>query len=176
MEAFWTLYKKYAIENISIKDITELAGYNRSTFYEYFTDVYDLLNQVEYTLIERLEKEMIKNVSDPESTDSVERMARVFEENGEYFSVLLGPKGDPAFAVKIKAAIKPRLMKTVRLSDADFDTLLLYEFTIGGMLSALTYWFNKGTPIPSSDFAVTIRSILMKGSLAMLREKISHNQ
>jgi AcrR family transcriptional regulator len=29
MEAFWTLYKKYAFEKISIKDITELAGYNR---------------------------------------------------------------------------------------------------------------------------------------------------
>jgi AcrR family transcriptional regulator len=172
MEAFWSLYKKHTIDHISIREITELAGYNRSTFYEYFTDVYDLLNQVEQTLIDLLEKEMIKNVSDPESVDTINRMAHFFEENGEFFSVLLGAKGDPAFTVKIKAAIKPRLMQTVRLSVADFDTQLLYEFTIGGMLSALTYWFHEGTPIVASEFAVTIRSILMKGSLAMVREKL----
>jgi AcrR family transcriptional regulator len=173
-DAFWTLYKKHKIENISVKDITELAGYNRSTFYEYFTDVYDLLNQIEHRLIDLLEKEMIKNVSDPESADTVNRMAQVFEENGEFISMLLGANGDPAFAIKLKAAIKPRLMQTAKLSGADFDTQLLYEFSIGGMLSALTYWYNKGTPVSPGEFAVNIRAILMKGSLAMLREKANH--
>lgn len=174
MDAFWSLYKKHKIENISVKDITELAGYNRSTFYEYFTDVYDLLNQIEHKLIELLEREMIKNISDPESADTINRMALVFEENGEYLGVLLGAKGDPAFIVKIKAAIKPRLMQAVKLSDAEFETHLLYEFTIGGMLSALTYWYNHGTPISPSEFAVNVRTILMKGSLAMVRERTLH--
>lgn len=41
-EAFWTLYTKKPIEKISIKEITDLAGYNRGTFYLYYKDVYDL--------------------------------------------------------------------------------------------------------------------------------------
>jgi AcrR family transcriptional regulator len=175
MDAFWALYKKHAIENISVRDITELAGYNRSTFYEYFTDVYDLLNQIEQKLIERFVMELIKNVSNPESAETINRMACVFDEYGQYLSVLLGAKGDPAFAVKIKEALKPRLMQTAGLSD-NFDTQLLYEFTIGAMLSALTYWYNKGTPIPPSEFATSIRSILMRGSLAMIREKATNNR
>ena len=47
MDAFWTLYKKKRIEKITVKNITDAAGYNRSTFYQYFLDVYDILAQLE---------------------------------------------------------------------------------------------------------------------------------
>ena len=45
--AFWTLYTRKPIEKISIKEITDLAGYNRGTFYLYYNDVYDLFSQIE---------------------------------------------------------------------------------------------------------------------------------
>ena len=40
IDAFWCLYCEKRIEKITIKEITVKAGYNRSTFYEYFTDIY----------------------------------------------------------------------------------------------------------------------------------------
>ena len=43
IEAFWSLYCEQRIEKITVKDITNKAGYNRGTFYEYFTDVYAVL-------------------------------------------------------------------------------------------------------------------------------------
>ena len=52
MEAFWTLYREKPIERISVKEITELAGYNRSTFYEYFTDTYSVLEAIEEELLD----------------------------------------------------------------------------------------------------------------------------
>ena len=51
MEAFWQIYCEKRIEKITVKEITMKAGYNRSTFYEYFTDVYDVLEQIENSLI-----------------------------------------------------------------------------------------------------------------------------
>lgn len=33
--AFWILYEKRSIEKITVKDICNMAGYNRSTFYQY---------------------------------------------------------------------------------------------------------------------------------------------
>ena len=33
VDAFWELYKKYSIEKITVKQITDKAGYNRATFY-----------------------------------------------------------------------------------------------------------------------------------------------
>ncbi|MCP1146629.1 TetR/AcrR family transcriptional regulator [Lysinibacillus endophyticus] len=40
--AYWTLYKENGVQKVTVKDITSLAGYNRSTFYEYFKDVQDV--------------------------------------------------------------------------------------------------------------------------------------
>ena len=34
--AFWTLYSSKPIDKITIKEITDLAGYNRGTFYLYY--------------------------------------------------------------------------------------------------------------------------------------------
>lgn len=41
--AFWGLYEKYPIEKISVRRLCEAAGYNRSTFYNHFENVYALL-------------------------------------------------------------------------------------------------------------------------------------
>lgn len=43
IEAFWELYKDKPIEKITVKEITNRAGYNRGTFYAYFKDTYEVL-------------------------------------------------------------------------------------------------------------------------------------
>ena len=55
MDAFWSLYCEKRIEKITVRDITNEAGYNRGTFYEYFSDVYNVLEQIENTLIPSLD-------------------------------------------------------------------------------------------------------------------------
>ena len=39
IDAFWSLYTEKRIEDITVKDITHKAGYNRGTVYEYFPSV-----------------------------------------------------------------------------------------------------------------------------------------
>ena len=43
MDAFWALYRERPMEKITVSSIVKLAGVHRSTFYEYFQDVYDVL-------------------------------------------------------------------------------------------------------------------------------------
>lgn len=42
MQAFWELYLEKPIDKITIREITDRAGYNRATFYLHYRDVYDL--------------------------------------------------------------------------------------------------------------------------------------
>lgn len=51
-EAFWSLYIQKPIEKITVKEITDIAGYNRGTFYLYYKDTYDLLAQIEQELLD----------------------------------------------------------------------------------------------------------------------------
>ena len=53
-DAFWALYAEKPIAKISIKEITDRAGYNRGTFYLYYKDVYDILGRIEQELLEKI--------------------------------------------------------------------------------------------------------------------------
>ncbi len=53
VNAFFQSAKKKSIDKVTIKEITDLAGYNRTTFYRYFEDV--------YALVEYAEDEFLKN-------------------------------------------------------------------------------------------------------------------
>lgn len=54
MIPFGIFIAKKKIEKITVKEITNRAGYNRGTFYEYFTDVYDVLDVIANSLIPSL--------------------------------------------------------------------------------------------------------------------------
>lgn len=55
------LLSKNTLDNITINNITDLAGVSRKTFYYHFQDIYDLL---EWTLKEDLEEAMAGNNED----------------------------------------------------------------------------------------------------------------
>lgn len=56
VEVFCELYSQKPIEKISIQEISNKSGYNRSTFYQYFTDIYELLDSVENDLLNEMKK------------------------------------------------------------------------------------------------------------------------
>ena len=51
MDAYWELYSSDTAGKITVKMITDRAGYNRGTFYAYFLDIEDLHNQLEDELL-----------------------------------------------------------------------------------------------------------------------------
>ena len=46
-EAFWEIYRKKELSKITVSEVIEKAGYNRSTFYVYYSDVYAILEEIE---------------------------------------------------------------------------------------------------------------------------------
>ncbi len=50
---------KKPIEKISIRELTDTAGYNRTTFYNYFSDIYDVLDYIENSSIRYVKKNII---------------------------------------------------------------------------------------------------------------------
>ncbi len=145
IDAFWNLYCKKRIEKITVKEITNKAGYNRGTFYEYFSDVYDVLDEIENSLIPSLDE--LPPVSTPTGTIGMplDVFLNIWEQNAKYYSVLLGDKGDPAFASKLKNSIKPTIMKVledkhgINLKEMDY----ILEYTLSAMIGIMSYWFMQ---------------------------------
>jgi AcrR family transcriptional regulator len=164
MDSFWDLYCQQKIEKISIKEITDNAGYYRSTFYEYFTDIYDILEQLETELILYITENIHESLESPYNEDIIQKIAILYEDKGEYLSVLLGNNGDPNFIQKFKNALRPTLFKSFHLSENNEHTKLIFEFSISGILSSIKYWYDNKKTIPADEIVIMIRSILLNGT------------
>lgn len=172
IDAFWDLYCEKTIDKITVKEITQKAGYNRSTFYEYFHDAYDVLEKLEETLIPSLnELPPISGLS----TDiglSTDLFMDLFEHNRQYYAVLLSENGDSAFASKLKQVIKPLLVSIFTESTETANSKLDYtlEYTLSAMIGILSYWISKPDPLPKDELYELVHQLMHEGSLNSLQQ------
>ncbi len=169
-DAFWSLYCERRIEKITVKDIANKAGYNRGTFYEYFTDVYAVLEDIENSLIPKLEELPPVSIASRSLGMPLDSILELYNQNNQYYSVLLGDKGDPAFASKLKNAIKPNLINefadkpNVNLIELDY----IIEYTLSSMIGIMSYWFNQSEPLPSTKLFELINRLMEQGVMKQL--------
>lgn len=159
MEAFCRLYTQRPIEQIHVKDVISEAGYNRSTFYEYFQDIYALLKCLEDDVFD-----YIRARSDGEERTPVELM-RLLTEKEKYLKALLGPFGyihfqdrlKEEFAEKNDAVIKDERIKPY-----------FAEFHIEVSMSLYRLWLNRGKDISLDELTMLIHNLYTYGASGML--------
>lgn len=154
MDSFWEIYCRKRIEKITVREIAEKAGYNRSTFYEYFKDIYDVLEQMEEELLPKLKD--IPPLLNPNAAEQVPVYSffQMYSGSSDYYSVLLGDHGDPAFAGKIKDSIKTKLLQNLLLEEDEKsrqEAEYALEYVLSGMIGILTYWFKNGKKISEEE-------------------------
>lgn len=170
VDAFWSLYCENRIEKITVKDITNKAGYNRGTFYEYFKDVYDVLEHIENSLIPSLDE--LPPVTTPNTNLGMplEQFLELYKLNSKYYSVLLGENGDPAFAGKLKSSIKPTIMKifedTPNVDRRELD--YIFEYTLSAMIGMMSYWLTQAEPLSDYEFYQLTQRLTEQGVMKQL--------
>lgn len=173
IDAFWCLYCEKRIEKITVKEITEKAGYNRGTFYEYFTDVYDVLEQIEKLLIPKLDELPPITISDNNMGMPFDMFVKLYEQNSKYYSVLLGDNGDPAFGSKLKNSTKPILKQAFsekyHLDPIELDFIL--EYVLSAMIGIMSYWFRQNKVLPLENLITLMRDLMENGVINKLTQK-----
>jgi len=152
IDAFWEIYCKKRIEKITVREITTKAGYNRSTFYEYFIDVYDVLEKIEQSLLPNIEDMPPLSPVLSDSPIPIDSFIKLYSSGSKYYTILLGDNGDPAFAAKMKNGIKAKLMEHFggnASTNIELDYTL--EYMLSAMIAILTHWFKSGENISKED-------------------------
>lgn len=156
IDAFWSLYEVKRIEKISIKEITDIAGYNRGTFYVYFMDVYDLLEQLELSILPRKEDfEHAISSLNHNSSEAFMAMIEICNKNAKYYNVLLGKHGDPNFYSEMKQTTKNMFcdyLKRCNLYNESIELEYFIEYTISAMIGIIIYWFQSNKQISLEQF------------------------
>lgn len=175
MESFWSIYSHKKIEQITVKEISEKAGYNRGTFYEYFVDVYDVLELIENALIPGVDElPPIENPASDIGIIQLDMFMKLYEKNNSYYAVLLGENGDPAFASKLKKAVKPIIRESFKLNDiSSIETDYILEYILSAMIGIMGYWFNENKSLPAEKLISLIYD-LMDGTIMSKMRRV-HN-
>ncbi|WP_042200878.1 TetR/AcrR family transcriptional regulator [Paenibacillus camerounensis] len=161
VNVFCDLYSRKPIEKISIQEIANQSGYNRSTFYQYFTDIYALLDYVEERILNSINEEM---ASREFSTHTFQDALQCFE-NVEEISVLkaiLGDYGSVHFVERLKREIPfERLIIDFPTNDAVAPYII--EFYISTLISMFRLWIRNDKDLSSEELVKLIDSLFTSG-------------
>ncbi|MCD8088341.1 MAG: TetR/AcrR family transcriptional regulator [Oscillospiraceae bacterium] len=172
IQAFCEIYKEKPISKITVKEITDIAGYNRCTFYQYFQDIYALLEYAESEMIATgLEKiNALRLESSDFDRQFVLSLSDVLHEH-DYYSVLLLRSGVGSdFFRKIKEYIIPVMMKRYHVSEENTRAVFCLEYCLSGMLTVLTHWLERPEDLTTEEFGTLIHGIWCDGPLVQLKE------
>lgn len=161
--AFWELYAgadgqpPLPVEKVSVRAITERAGYNRATFYLYYRDVYELLGQIEEETLASARDVVEGRIMASGELDFSGHMSYIAElarTGGPYFSVLMGPHGDPAFVEAFKRVVRPLVERFLvgEAAGGPAERDLLSEFYLSGLVAVVSRWVAKYPEMPVEEF------------------------
>ncbi len=165
------LLKEKTINDISVKELTELADIHRGTFYLHYRDIYDLQEQIENEIVQEFLQ--ICNRFSPEEikADPCKLLTEIFaylDENVDMCMALLGPNGDFAFVNKLERIMEEKClqdwMQLYRQGGADADAYAFFSsFTVSGCIGVLRKWMEGGMQVPSGRLAKMIEGMTLYG-------------
>ncbi len=178
-EAFLELYKAKPIEKISVNEITRLSGNNRSTFYNYFTDVYDLLDQLENDVLDNVAEEIeeaAKNIASEDGgktnfSNMYGALSPVLLKYEDLLFTLSGPDGDPKFADMLKSRVEKNLVKfsPVPIDNKYIDYLA--NFVFGSIIGMIAYWRRRDHDIPQDELLHLAQNLTARGIFGFIEDE-----
>lgn len=166
-DAFWALYEKSPVSQIRIKEIASGAGINRCTFYQYFTDIYDILRQEEERIIREIIEKRAALDSAGGPAEMVAGISEMYLANGGYLCVLTGENGDPGFALMLKERLLGEFARREGLPVSP-ETSIVFGFGLGGLLSAFRTWYLGNPRLPAEEFLALAEGMITRGIPAAL--------
>lgn len=124
MDEYLQLVSQSKWDKISVKEICSAAAITRGTFYQYFNDIYDLMEQIETPLLQEILRDYKTNAKNTTTKFPLERFEEKFnyappkilliwfdfcKKHKKKMAVLLGQNGDPYFMSKLKTILKDQI-------------------------------------------------------------------
>lgn len=177
MEAFWKLYSKQGMSGVSVLAITKKAGYHRSTFYQYFKDIRDLLEQFETELIGRTEAEFerrlrLSGTLKDRARDNCLVIAQTINDfEGGKIRMLLGKDGDPAFLGKLRGALTPYILRLWEVPDDGIALDYIAAYVLSTITGILDFWDENGQQESIEDVFSMLSDVFLRGLDQCVRGK-----
>lgn len=146
------LMQTKSINDITVRELSDIVDINRSTFYLHYQDIYDMIEHIEDNLIEQFTQTLNSNHKrNGELTEQEFKkvMVSIFEfllQNRTICKALIGHNGDIKFLNKINEIISERIQELLKnyasnkYSDTDLE--LVKHYFVSGCIGLVQCWFK----------------------------------
>ena len=140
-ECLVTLLKQKKVQDITVRELTELADLNRGTFYLHYKDVFDLLEKTESELLDNFNQLVMKHDAEELKKHPYGIFVEIYTlayDNADLVEILLGENGDLNFMNRLKQLIRDKCLH-------DWMEVCIRLCRTGAILVENRYERNAGT-------------------------------
>lgn len=165
INAFLQLCAKKPPERITVKELADLAEINKATFYLHYKDIYDLLEQLENDLFERV----FDSIAHPNSVLSeprlfIRELVEGFIANKELIDIIFGKTRRNVLADKIECEVRKFIFEKYPQYKDSPELNILLTYTIRG-----GYFAYAENSERSTDMVISVIGELSEGAIARLK-------
>ena len=159
------MMETHDIQDISVKELTELVDINRGTFYLHYDDIYDMLHKVEDEMFREFNEIMEQ---EPLGTPTLSsdglllEFFRFLDRHRDLARVMIGPHGDLTFVNRLKDQIKKRTLRFLESAQSDANYEYLCSFIITGCVGVVETWLKEATPQSPEEMAGILGNMLLR--------------
>ena len=141
-DAFTEMLKETDIYHISVRELCQRADVNRTTFYKYYANQFDLLDDMEKDLLNMIEKTIEED--EEKNGGTIEKLLVFFERERAFIRLLINSNVDTEFPKKlfsmtiVESSIE---MMTANVPKAEAE--YINRFVLFGLFEMLRCWINK---------------------------------
>lgn len=168
-ECLTRLLKEKKVQDITVRELTDMADLNRGTFYLHYRDVFDLLEKTENELLDEFNQLMYRHNAS-EINDKLDQIfVEIFhlvQDNAALVEILLGENGDLNFVNRLKLLVREKClqdwMELFRSSNSAFFEAY-YSFIVSGCVGLVQYWLQSGMEESPEELACMAEHIITQG-------------
>ncbi len=173
--AFAKLMVEKDINDITIIELADTADINRKTFYNYYSGVYQVVEDIENDISQSYEVllgdiEFTKTMEAPYSL--FERFSILINMDPEFFGYLLSMNGNKALITRIMNLLKNKTREKMvsQLDVEEYRAEIMIDYILSGMLSVYQHWFNSDKSVPIEEVTQIISTMSWGGVNGVLKE------
>ena len=176
-EGVLQLLSEKSIDEISITELAQVAQINRKTFYNYYQNPHQILDELENELAE----EFVAAVNASDWNDWYDGqnfdfhkifscITKSVQENRETYRHLLKIKKTSDIMIKIENRLKVEAIEyfSKYLDIGEDFIVMIMEYVISGMFAVYRKWFNDGQQVPAEEVSRKIGLMSIAGVNALL--------
>ncbi|MBQ8519046.1 MAG: TetR/AcrR family transcriptional regulator C-terminal domain-containing protein, partial [Agathobacter sp.] len=172
VDAFISISESRPIEKITIQEIADKAGYNRTTFYQYFEDTFHLLSYMEDYIISYIQESIVTRIGRiPAEEKFVQLFTEMYRENNKYLKVLFNSVNYHRFEQKLKRILTPAFEQQIGLTLDNVQADYIIDFYLSGMISIIAKWITS-EDLSVEEFAQLVRRIVEGMSKGILTSEM----